>query len=509
MKNTLMKDLFRAALLAALSFGAGCATSGPDSETPGGGTGPGPDSGTGTTVADDRELKEWMFDYMLDRYLWNDAAARVTPDYTLGYEAFLTKILEDIAAQEDVNHDDGHWVDGVRQYFYSNIVRYETDASDARATRGVRETSDDAGFAYLYYMYRDQTRTDCLLLVGGVSPFSPAGKAGLRRGDYIEKVDGESFDASQIDAVYNRVVNPEGEVTLSLLANGDQPAREITYRRESYEDNPVWKVSTLTTPGGRQVGYLCYNSFNYYYDDELLEAFSTLREADVEDLVLDLRYNGGGHVVSSLLIGTAVAGEAHRDEVYMRSVINASREASGESGDVYRIGAADFGSGRYDKTVSALDVSLGLPRVYVLCKEQTASASELVINGLRGLGIDVRLVGSVTNGKNVGMEIDSRIFDGYEYDFSPITFYSENAQGFHDYGDGFTPDVEASEGSLAIADWGDPDDGLLALALAWIDTGQKPSVDTRAVRAGAERMALPAPERPLQGMIAQRDFPQP
>ena len=102
-----------------------------------------------TTASKDNEtLDRWMFDYMKTHYLWNEAVAKLTPDYTLDYKDFLRKVLVDVAAQGDVNHDDGHWsVDNagqsVRQSFYTNIQRYP------KATRGTRETADGFGIDYI------------------------------------------------------------------------------------------------------------------------------------------------------------------------------------------------------------------------------------------------------------------------------------------------------------------------------------------------------------------------
>ena len=271
---------------------------------------------TEITLGSEQELKEWMFDYMKGNYLWNDAVKQVTPDYVLGYQAFLEKILLDVAAQDEVNHDDGYRENGTRLSFYSRIERYKVETEDA------------------------------------------------------------------------------------------------------------------------------------------------------------------------------------------------GRQAAGESGKVFRIGNADFGRGNHDKIASALDVSLGLPRMTHWSprsmRARTSSAGELLINGLRGLDLEVRLIGVRTNGKNVGMEGSSRILDGYEYDFSPITFYAENARGSSDDGEGFTPDLEAPENNFELADRGSPDDGLTALALEWIDSGQKPDVKTRA--AAAPRLhALLIPGRRLQGSIVERN----
>lgn len=468
------------------------------------GTGPG--SGSGQTPVTDRELKEWMVDYMRKAYLWNEAMKQVTPDYGLEYERFLDRILLDIEAQGDVNHDDGHWENGRRLYFYTNIQRYRPSDSETTPaslpTRGTRETAEGSGITNIYCYYRDTTRESCVFIVGGVAPLSSAGKAGLRRGSVIEKVNGRTFGPDEVDDMFMQIVYPAGQVRVSLVGSADGG---ISYGSGSYEDNPVWATSVLDLPDGRKVGYLCYDSFNYHYDDDLLEAFSTIRDGGVDELVLDLRYNSGGHVVSSALLGTFVAGEPHKEEVYMRMIYN--RDRSDEPASVYRIGNMNFGDGTYSKILSALDVSLGTERVYILCSEQTASASELVINGLRGLGIDVRLIGTKTNGKNVGMESITRTFDGYEYVFSPITFYSENGLGFRDYGDGFDPDVEIFEPEAVIRDWGDPEDAMMALALKWIETGVKPEIETRAAEVRRVPFAeFRMPRKSLEGMIVCRDF---
>lgn len=500
MKKQLFKYGSRVLLLTALLF-AGCASD-KTSDIPK------TDPGSSSTTVADQELKDWMVDYMKKNYLWNEALANVTPDYTLSYDAFLTKILVDIAAQGDINHDDGHWENGERKYFYSNILRYEEKTSStASVTRGTREMTEGSGITSVFVYYRDDTAQNCVFVLGGVAPTSPAGQAGLKRGDTIEKVGGEwiGTDPSQYNAAFNRMVYPTGEVTVSVVDASGGSSTEVTYRSASYEDNPVWKY-TVEDVAGAKVGYLCYDSFNYYYDDELLEAFEALKSERIDELVLDLRYNGGGHVVSSLLLGTFVAGSAHQGEVYMRTTYNADRMASSSESDVYRIGTVEYGSGKYDKVATALGSSLGLDRVYMLCSGSTASASELLINGLRGLGIEVRLIGKTTNGKNVGMESVSKTFDGYEYVFSPITFYSENAVGFKDYGDGFAPDVEVDEISEVVRDWGNPEDGLFALALRWIGTGTKPQVTYRSTRAALLPCAwLSVPHKSLEGMIISRE----
>ncbi len=188
--------------------------------------------------------------------------------------------------------------------------------------------------------------------------------------------------------------------------NTQKDGAEISVTASSYADNPVWFRKTFDLDDGRKVGYICYGSFNYHFDDKLIDAFREFKNEQISELVVDLRYNGGGHVVSSTVLGTLVAGSKHSGEVYARTTYNADRKS--ETPDVYKLGVAQYNesnsNARHSKIAEALDSSVGLDRIFVLCTGNTASASELLVNGLRGLGVEVNLIGLTTNGKNVGME---------------------------------------------------------------------------------------------------------
>ncbi len=474
------------ALLAAALVGAGC------SEDP---TDPSPAEKT-----DNAAIDRWMFDYMKTHYLWNEAVQQVTPDYTLDYEQFLDDILEKVAVQKDelgrpVNYDDGHWVtdektgESKRSSFYSNIRRYKkSKTAAAPETRGTHKQAEGLGIETMFYMSRNgDKKPPYVFLIAAVTPGSPADKAGLQRGDLISRVDGSAItDIASVNAGWEKLMLTEsGTVRLTRFDWAtEQDLPEISVTVASYADNPVWKTKTVNTGNGKKVGYLCYSSFNYFYDNELIKAFSKFREESIQELVIDLRYNGGGHVVSSVVLGTLVAGDAYKGEVYARTTYNASRK--NETPDVYKLGEAQYNKTAYphDPIATALLSAVGLPRIYVLCTDYTASASELLINGLRGVGIEVRLIGSTTNGKNVGMEMKTETFGNYDYEFSPITFYIANGNGESDYGDGFVPDVEVeqedflyknSEGKFVGTDWGDEEhETLFRLALQWIEYGSKP-----------------------------------
>ncbi len=493
---TLRSGIVLASLLA-LVVATGCSKDEP--------TRPEPDPKPSEKEDTDADINRWMFDYMKTHYLWNEAVKKVKPDYSLGYEKFLDDVLKKVAAQNDVNHDDGHWEDGERSYFYSNIQRYKASAATAGVqTRGTRKQAEGLGIEMMFYIPLGENNSGpYLFVVAAVTPGSPADKARLKRGDLISRVDGTALTT---DAALNKgweklMTTESGTVRVALYdINTDKTGSDISITAAPYDDNPIWVRKTLDLPNKVKVGYLCYMSFNAgfedpddskstpHYDLALIYAFEEFRKEGIDELVLDLRYNGGGHVVSSAVLATLIAGDAYKGKVYASTTYNADRKS--ETADVYKLGVAQYNKTspeyRHDPIAKALASALGLMRVYVLCTGNTASASELVVNGLRGLGFEVHLIGSTTNGKNVGMEPREKVFGDYTYDFSPITFYIENAEGKRDYGNGFKPDVEAVDRPFyEVVDgdnyeyhpleWGDAEhDELLFYAMQWIETGAKP-----------------------------------
>lgn len=458
------------------------------------------------------EVNEWVADYMSKNYLWNEPVGELSLDWSDDYDVFLRRILEGVAACKgadgrELNHDDGHWTDGRRDYFYSYIegpepasasALHPTRASDGRTTgtgvrlaRCVRLTGTD--------------RTIYGLAIYAIAPGSPAERAGLRRGMLVSRVDGETVTAANFAGLLGRLCDgPAVRVQLDRVvwdADGRfaalEPIGERELTAETYADPAVYRVCANDI-GGKRVGYLLYMSFSSEDDQSLIEAFDGLRGAD--ELILDLRYNGGGSVRSSTLLSTLIAGESRRDRIYCKLTYNARRTQAGESG-CYRIGNREVpdGTGDYAPLETALPSALGLERVYVLATGATASASELVINGLRGMGIDVRLVGSRTNGKNVGMEgFRNRTVGGESYTFMPITFYSENALGFRDYGDGFLPDLAVDENHYP-EEFATTGDACYAAAARWIRTGDKPAAQRAAARAPRSTALAPAGEPHSRG----------
>lgn len=428
-------------------------------------------------------VNAWVRNYMESHYLWNEPIPALKISNALTAEQYLDAILKGVDANDHLNREDGHWADGKREYFYSWI-----EANAARS-RAAGEQVTGSGVMYMDATLLDQNNS-VGLIVSIVCPGSPAAQAGLYRGVLITAVNGTRINTSNYSTMGEKVYDGNVTITWNKVTFDDEgygsvePQGDLKLNRATFNDVSVYMSKILELNNGTKVGYMLYNSFDYGYDTQLINAFTKYKEEGITELILDLRYNPGGHVISSLLMGTLIAGQQHKGEIYGRSVYNATRMQTTSPGE-YKLGVAttpEMPNG-YDKITEGLATCIGLNRIYVICSENTASASELVINGLRGVGVDVRLIGTTTNGKNCGMEGIEKTFGNYTYSLYPITFYIENAKGFKDYADGFTPDVDFDDSDQYPGDFGTTDDPYTLFALYWIANGTKPSFNTANSRA--------------------------
>ncbi|HWJ93439.1 MAG TPA: S41 family peptidase [Telluria sp.] len=311
-------------------------------------------------------------------------------------------------------------------------------------------------------------------LVTLVEPGSPAAAAGLKRGDLLLTVDGVDFvngsDKATVDKI-NAGLFPEkaGEVhRFTLRRNGStyeasMPAAEVS-------EDPVKNVKVIDTAAGK-VGYLSFESHNAVSELELMNAFSQLKSAGVTDLVLDMRYNGGGLLYVASELAYMVAGPAVGGKVFERPQYN--DKTATQPAIPFRTTAYGFQAPNPAKAGTALPY-LGLKRVTVLTTAGTCSASEAVINGLRGVDVEVNVIGAQTCGKPYGFTPIPNCGTTY---FS-IEFKGVNAKGFGDYADGIAPTCAVPDD--LTREVGDPAEGLLAAALSFNATGACPVPTARA-----------------------------
>lgn len=455
-----------------------------------------------------REVNEWIFRRMSEVYLWNEPISGLALDYSIDYHPFLKSMLDGIAACDDVNHDDGAYKNDVRSEYYTQII------SSAPATKVVGQQQTGNGF---YRLLPVDLGTAIGVVVDAVIPEGPADKAGVKRGHFITSVNGVEITRDNYKSVTNKLYTDAVTAGLNTVAwEGEKrdhavltSVGTVSLAPDTYVDPAIYKAETVTLSDGKKVGYLLYMGFHTDFDEQLIAVFDRFKADGIEDLVLDLRYNNGGEIISSAVLATLIAGSQHKDQVLAKLTFNAARTAEGKSA-TYKIGVPEtmeYPDG-YPLIKEALDHALGLERVFIIATGYTASASEIIINGLRGLDIEVNLIGTTTSGKNVGMEGFPTSFRNYDFLLYPVSFYIENAKGFRDYPDGFTPDYRLDDSNIYPGgDFGADTDFLCNIAYGWIRTGSKPGTSS----ANAVTKSLPTeneftPSRPMGGsLVIYRD----
>ena len=223
----------------------------------------------------------------------------------------------------------------------------------------------------------------------------------------------------------------------------------------------------VTSPAGRKVGYLLFNDHDTGAQDALIAAFEGLRDAAVQDLVLDLRYNSGGFLYVARTAASMITGPQSEGRVFEQLRYNNKRQA--ESAASTFLFSSWLQSAERNYPAGTVLPQLALPRLYVLASGLTCSASESIVNSLRGIDVEVILVGETTCGKPYGF----RRKDNCGQAFFPIEFQGYNARNFGDFTTGFTPTCAVTDTFLSPL--GAPEEPLLAAALQHADTGACPA----------------------------------
>ncbi len=359
---------------------------------------------------------------------------------------------------------------------YTNIGRYfhdlltpALDASGQRKDRFsfvVTATDADSLLTGATTSYGVQWQTDAQgrRRAAYIEQESPAQTAGLTRGAELVTVltpgspDWFPNAAAQISFVYRSAPGaPTATLTLSSVA---------------LQEDPLPQTRTLVSAAGHKVAYLLFNAHTWGAQDKLIAALTGLQQSSASDLVLDMRYNRGGFLYTALSLSSMLTGPQSDGRVFEQLQFNDKRNAETQASVLDFAGQLQVGETAY-AAGSALP-RLALPRVFVLTTGNTCSASESVINSLRGVGVEVVLVGSATCGKPYGFSRK----DNCGLAYFPIEFQGVNDQGLGDYAGGFPP-------TCAVPDdfdhaLGDSGERLLATALGYVDSGSCPQPAARA-----------------------------
>jgi len=287
------------------------------------------------------------------------------------------------------------------------------------------------------FSYNPQTFQILYLVLG-----SPAYVAGLQRGDIITHINDINITS---EVLQNAKANLNVEATFSVLRGGEVVTITMAPAVYSYT---VTQHKLFETAQGSTVGWLRYDQFSSSSVAEFEESFTYFKEANIDTLIIDLRYNGGGSLTVASILMDKIAGYTNDGEVQFTLQYN----------DLYSYKNSYYAFEKDDNTLSSLS------RVIFLTTGGSASASEVVINSLKPY-IDVYTIGATTHGKPVGMGGQS--YGDYVYWL--INFSIVNVNGDGDFYDGIAPTCEAEDNFNYPRD--DSNENMLKEALYFVDNG--------------------------------------
>jgi carboxyl-terminal processing protease len=395
--------------------------------------------------------KSWVRSYIDETYLWYNEVPGVSAASYTTPQSFFDALRTPARTASGKLKDEFHFI--------------EDTASFESSSAGI-EGGYGASWAFL------ANTPPRNLVVAYLQEGSPAALAGLQRGTRILSVDGADLVNGNAVNTLNAGLFPAkaGEThTFTVQDQGTTGSRTVTMVSANIAISPVQNTKTIPTINGN-VGYIQFNAFNYPSEGQLVSAFNKLKSEGATDLVMDMRYNGGGLIYISSQLAYMIAGAARtNNKIYDKLTYSDKRVAdnadANNSTPFYPISSGFANTGT---TANAALPTLNLGRVYVLTSFGTASASEGVINGLEGIGVQVIRIGTTTRGKPYGFVPTENCSTTY---FS-IEFKGANNVGFGDYADGFAPTCNIADDFTKQL--GDPAEGRLAAALSYRQTGVCP-----------------------------------
>ena len=428
---------------------------------------------TGDKVVLDSEVNDFVWRSLNSWYNWqtdSNNLADTKADDLDEYYTFLNQYTDPSDLMYDLCYK--HWrivgSENAVDRFSWFIEDFDVHEEGAQGIRTV--------FGFRYQSVQINDSGDIIFYMRHVEPGSPADIAGIKRGDIVNKLNGTQLTAANYDTTINALF--EESVTLSFISAADGKLTQLedkSITRTKVVSNPVHFKKVFDNIDGKKVGYLVYNQFSASFNDELNDAFAFFKSEGINELVLDLRLNGGGSVDSAAFLASMISA-ATGSGVFTELNFNAKHQDQNGAWNftdkltVYDVNWNAIGSENINRLV-------GIDKLYVLVSGSTASASEMVINGLRPYLSQVILIGTTTYGKNVG---SITLYDNPSSDYSskprspthkmamqPIVFAAYNKNGESDFIQGFLPDIEVKEWNYwdNILPFGDENEIVLKAAL--------------------------------------------
>ena len=309
-----------------------------------------------------------------------------------------------------------------------------------------------------------KTKNTVYAVVRYVIPKSEAEQQGLQRGDVILSINGQQLTRSNAKQLLQNTATISFSTYRIVNGKATPTEKSFTLHQAQTPENPVL-IHKVFNKGGKKIAYLMYNAFTADFDEALNDAFADFKAQGATDLILDLRYNGGGSVDSATYLASMITGQFNGQVFAVEKWNSKLQPFRGNEREYF---TSNMVKGSRQVAIN----SLRLNKVYVITSDGTASASELVINGLKAY-IDVVQIGETTMGKNQGSVTVYDFTDKqrkvknpkHKWAMQPLVMKIENAKGIGDYVNGLEPNIQISEIVNDLGVLGDETEPLLARTL--------------------------------------------
>src|SRR5665648_29651 len=438
------------------------------------------------------DVNKFIYNGLKDYYLWVDQVpSLIAPKYAVkdSLNAFLN------------TYTDPNNLFTSLLYKYHTVDKWSFIVDDSKVIDNwIQGISETMGFDFM--LARIGTSDNVFGFIRYVYKGSPAEKAGIKRGDLFMQVDDQQLTVTNYQTLlftkmtYKLSFAAVSANTISL--NG----KSVTMTAVLMQENPI-QLDTVLNVGNLKVGYLVYNGFNADYDIELNDVFKRFKDAAIDRLVLDLRYNGGGSVQTAKYLASMIYGTA-TTKVFLKSQYNTGLQEYIVSTE----GAASLIEDFTDKilktsiTAETPINTINMSKLYVITSDNTASASELLINGLKPY-MPIVNVGDSTVGKYVASftikDWDSLgvVNTNNNWAMQPIVVKMANSQGVSDYVLGLFPDIQKEEDIAKLLPFGDQNETLLKAVLDNIKGLPQTAITLKSQKIGLKKVFDAQDNRPF------------
>jgi carboxyl-terminal processing protease len=389
-------------------------------------------------------VNDWIFENMQFWYYWNSTIP-AEPDKTIAHEEFFKSLLN--------SQDRFSWIQEDFQELLNSL-------------QGV---TLEAGFEFV--LYRESEGSNTLIAqILYIKPNSPAAASGLNRGDIITKINNQGITVDNYKSLLDQLGEPFTISYKALDMSNQQFGSEqsLSLQVAEYSENPNF-LHQVFTYDNHKIGYYVYNLFatgpssnSLIYNNEMDQIFADFKAQGITDFILDLRFNSGGAESATNNLASLIGKGVSNSKIFTKRQYNEGvTKAIKEDPDL----GESFLSVKFINKTQNIGSQLNLSRVYILTGSRSASASELLINGLRPY-MDVFLIGNKTVGKNLGsISLYQKNDPENTWGMQPIVTKSFNSLDQSDYDTGFNPQIFDADNSLYLYPLGNPNERLLNRAL--------------------------------------------